>query len=186
MLGVVIGLFFWGDCKDCGRGASEVLGNHSPGGDMKFILAVLGLVVLVGCQDLGDYPDYKATTPPVTPGQEPNGRPADRWVPGQPTILTTREISAVTGVDYSAPIVLSISASCFHIQTSNNLPEGMSFDITRRISKIPNAFDVWIFGVPRQTGVFYIYLDLQNAPQSVSRCWFTLRVTEATRQSVAQ
>jgi hypothetical protein len=151
---------------------------------MKISLAVFWLLVLVGCQDLGDYPDYKATTPPATTGQDPNGRPADRWVTGQPTILTTREISAVVGSE--TPIVLSISSSCIHIQTSNNLPDGMEFDLSHRVSNVANAFDIKITGVPRQAGVFYVYLDLQNAPQSVSRCWFTLRVTEATRQSVAQ
>lgn len=153
---------------------------------MKIILVVLGLVVLVGCQDLGgDYPDYKATTttPPAngTGGGSNYDRPADTIPYGGRTINGPRDFSCVAG--NGVDIILDITNLPVKMGQPIGMPEGMM------LANIPQGEPplqcYHLRGVQTVPGRYHIGFRLYVS-QGDNVVWITLTVSEAPRQSVAQ
>jgi hypothetical protein len=152
---------------------------------MKIILAVLGLVVFAGCQDLGDYPDSTApkTTTPGTTGTGTtgaNGRPDDYAPTGYRTILSARDLSCFVGEEQDISIQVSYPTGNWLV--SSPLPLGMYFEPAQYSNK--DGLFLHLKGNPTTPGKYQISIDLKN-DHGTSRCWVTLTVV-AGRQALSQ
>jgi hypothetical protein len=148
---------------------------------MKIILAVLGLVVFAGCQDLGDYPDYTApkTTTPGTTGTGTD-RPADIVPIGGPTVLGDRDLFCETGKD--PMFAIEVSSDTIRAWAINSVPK--SLYVANDIYEINGKKYMYIKGIPTEVGEFIVPVGIKNS-LNWSTVYVTVTVSRAA-QSVSQ
>jgi hypothetical protein len=147
---------------------------------MKIILAVLGLVVFAGCQDLGDYPDYK------TPASKTDGPGSS--VSGAPVYSGPTEWSFVLG-GYIQGVGIPIPIDATKVHTEGSLPSGLTVLWSRgHVPGEPERKYVcsWM-GTPNVAGVFEFFLVITNANgQTRVKFVVTIRESQVVRQAVSQ
>jgi hypothetical protein len=152
--------------------------NHSPGGYMKIILAVLGLVVFAGCQDLGDYPDSTAPKT-TTPGTTGTGTTA-----GLPVYSGQTEWEFTVGRSVSGWLIPT-EVDTTNVATEGVLPSGVSVNWSR-VYRDPDGRQYgasWL-GTSTVVGRVEFFLLISNA-KGQTRVKFTVNVV-TVRQAVSQ
>lgn len=148
---------------------------------MKIILAVFSLVVLVGCQDLGDYPDYKATT--TTPPA--NGTGGNTGTDGLP-VYTGKTLWAFEfGGRGVQGFVIPTENNTTNVETEGRLPDGIYVSWSRVHGNPDRQYSACWMGRATVSGVFEFFLLISNA-KGTTRVKFVVMVVEEYRQSVEQ
>lgn len=154
---------------------------------MKILLAFFWLVVLVGCQDLGDYPDYKATTTPPPANGTGGGtggnsekRPHDVIPLGGPTMIGERDLYCENATQPF--FMIEVSSDTTRAWAINFVPK--SLYIMNEIRTVGGKKYVLVDGTAAAIGDFIVPIGITNSVVS-STVYVTMHIS-AKRQSVAQ
>ncbi len=145
---------------------------------MKFLLAVFWLVVLVGCQDLEDYPDSKASVPPGG-GAEGNSGTA-----GLPVYSGRTEWSFSVGGRGVYGVDIPTENDTTNVTTEGRLPDGVYVSWARLHGNKDRQYSACWMGRPTVIGRFEFFLLISNAKGTI-RVKFVVTVSDEFRQIVA-